>query len=281
MSRTIYHLLSSQFQKNPEANALLAPDRPPLTYQGLREQIDYVVRTLNTFGISRSDRVAIVLPNGPEMAAAFLSIAAGATSAPLNPSYPAAEYDFYLTDLEAKALVVMHGVDSPARAAAKNNNIPIIEISVSSSAPAGRFTMSGREQAPEGLTGYADADDVALVLHTSGTTSRPKIVPLTQSNLCASSANHIAATLQLTPRDRCLNVMPLFHIHGIMAALLSTLSAGASVVCTPGFYAPQFYNWMAAHQPTWYSAVPTMHQAILARTAANKEIISKYQEDSE
>ena len=129
--------------------------------------------------------------------------------------------------------------------------------------------VAGDAVSPGGLAG---PDDVALVLHTSGTTSRPKIVPLTHRNIFAS-ANNIRRTLALTPSDRCLNVMPLFHIHGLMAAILSTLSAGASVLCTPGFNALRFFAWLAEAKPTWYSAVPTMHQMILGLAARNQEII--------
>jgi oxalate---CoA ligase len=110
------------------------------------------------------------------------------------------------------------------------------------------------------------------VLHTSGTTSRPKIVPLTARNITASAQN-IAASLRLTAADRCLNVMPLFHIHGLIAATLSTISAGGSIVCTPGFNAMKFFGWMEEARPTWYTAVPTMHQAILTRAGRNAEII--------
>jgi acyl-CoA synthetase (AMP-forming)/AMP-acid ligase II len=114
---------------------------------------------------------------------------------------------------------------------------------------------------------------VALVLHTSGTTSRPKIVPLTARNISAS-AQSIAATLALTPADRCLNIMPLFHIHGLIAATLASMAAGAYIACTPGFNAMRFFGWMEAVRPTWYTAVPTMHQAILSRAARNREIIA-------
>ena len=120
--------------------------------------------------------------------------------------------------------------------------------------------------------GNATADDIALVLHTSGTTSRPKIVPLTQANICATAA-HVQETLALTPEDCCLNVMPLFHIHGLMAAVLSSLGAGASIFCSPGFHALKFFVWMKEANPSWYTAVPTMHQAILARAARNREVI--------
>ncbi len=120
--------------------------------------------------------------------------------------------------------------------------------------------------------GAPGPDDVALILHTSGTTSRPKIVPLLQSNLAASAGN-IARSLDLTPEDRCLNVMPLFHIHGLVAAVSASLSAGASIWCSPGFDALRFFGWMSEARPTWYTAVPTMHQAILSRAGRNAEVI--------
>src|SRR5262249_20241065 len=110
--------------------------------------------------------------------------------------------------------------------------------------------------------GWAQADDAALVLHTSGTTSRPKLVPLTQANLC-TSAHNVCATLQLLPTDRCLNVMPLFHIHGLLASILASLAASASVICTPGWNQSEFRAWLEVLRPTWYTAVPTIHQAVL------------------
>ena len=116
---------------------------------------------------------------------------------------------------------------------------------------------------------------MALILHTSGTTSRPKIVPLLQSNLVASAGN-IATSLALTPTDRCLNVMPLFHIHGLIAAVTASLGAGASVWCAPGFDALKFFGWMKEARPSWYTAVPTMHQAILSRAARNREVIDAH-----
>jgi acyl-CoA synthetase (AMP-forming)/AMP-acid ligase II len=118
----------------------------------------------------------------------------------------------------------------------------------------------------------AKYDDIALILHTSGTTSRPKIVPLSHRNVCCSAQN-IQRTLGLTKEDRCLNVMPLFHIHGLMAATLSPVSVGASVFCTPGFNALKFFAWLDEARPSYYTAVPTMHQAILARASRNREVI--------
>ena len=277
----IHSLLGVQAEDIPGSIAIISPGRAPLTYARLFTHIREVARTLNLLGVGRNDRVAIVLPNGPEMATAFLAVAAGATSAPLNPGYRSSEYEFYLSDLNAKILIVQSGMDSPARAVASGLGIPVIELSPVLEAEAGVFKLdcysaqltgsSRLETLPERAEGFAQPDDVALVLHTSGTTSRPKIVPLTHINLCTSARN-IRSTLKLTEKDRCLNVMPLFHIHGLMAAVLASITAGSSVVCTPGFYAPGFFEWMKEFRPTWYTAVPTMHQAILARAADNREI---------
>jgi len=256
-----------------DAPAFGAPDRENLTYVALRELTRRTVTDLNAMGIGRNDRVAIVMPNGPEMAASFIAIAAGATTAPLNPAYRAEEFDFYLADLHAKALVILDGMDSPALAVAKARDIPVLRLVPEGAA--GDFRLKGeaaRGAAPR--TGFAEEGDIALVLHTSGTTSRPKIVPLSQINVTAS-AYHIGQTLALTPDDVCLNIMPLFHIHGLIAATLSSIAAGASVVCTPGFNALKFFSWFDDVRPTWYTAVPTMHQAILTRADRNREIIER------
>jgi acyl-CoA synthetase (AMP-forming)/AMP-acid ligase II len=209
------------------------------------------------------------MPNGPEMATAFLSIASVASAAPLNPAYRAAEFEFYLEDLGAGTLVVPEGSSTPAVAVASRLGIDVVRVRPRADGPAGIFdllnTTSGGEMAS---TARPAPDDEALVLHTSGTTSRPKLVPLLQRNL-AASAIHIRETLALRPGDRSLSMMPLFHIHGLMACLLAPLAAGGSVFCTEGFDALKFYGWLGEGRPTWYSAVPTMHQAILARASHN------------
>ena len=172
--------------------------------------------------------------------------------------------------LQSKALIVQEGDDTPARAAAQKAGLAIIELRPGE---AGDFTLAGATSGtgtPD-RGGFAEPDDVALILHTSGTTSRPKIVPLTQANI-AASARHIGETVHLSPDDVCLNIMPLFHIHGLIAAVLSSLAAGGSVVCTPGFNALRFFSWLDTVRPTWITAVPTMYQAILARAARQGDI---------
>ena len=266
--------LKIQARKTPDAIALNAPGSSPITYKRLYNQIKTIVANLNALGLSRHDRIAVVLPNGIEMAVAFLAVASGATCAPLNPNYRAAEFEFYLADLRAKALIVQSGMPSPARKIAKERGIPIIELSRVLEGSAEIFTLDGGEPKHIEQGGFAQPEDIALILHTSGTTSRPKMVPLTHANLC-TSAHNIRTALNLVNSDRCLNVMPLFHIHGLMGALLSSLCSGASVVCTPGFNAPRFFPWLDEFRPTWYSAVPTMHQGILARAGTNQDIIAR------
>jgi oxalate---CoA ligase len=256
-----------------DAPAITAPGRPALTYKGLKQLVRRTVDGLNAMGVGRNDRVAIVLPNGPEMAASFIAIGAGATTAPLNPAYRSEEFEFYLSDLGAKALVMMEGAESPALAMAQARNIPIVRLKPGEAA--GDFTLHSEGAVrPAAKGGLAEEGDIALVLHTSGTTSRPKIVPLSQTNVTAS-AYHIGRTLTLTPDDVCLSIMPLFHIHGLIAAMLSSLAAGASVFCTPGFNALKFFSWFEEAHPTWYTGVPTMHQAILTRADRNQATIQK------
>ncbi len=273
MAETISALIKAHAD---EAKAIGAADRDWLTFAGLRDLTARTLSSLNALGIGPGDRVAIVLPNGPEVAAAFITMAQGVTTAPLNPGYREDEYDFYITDLKAKALVVMADYDGPALPVAERHGVRVIRLVTSPGTPAGWFDLALNVDSCAGIEPpkFAGPDDVALVLHTSGTTSRPKIVPLLQRNL-AASAHHIGETLQLTPADRCLNIMPLFHIHGLIAAVLSSLAAGASIWCSPGFNALSVFGWLDAAQPTWYTAVPTMHQTILARAASNADSVER------
>jgi oxalate---CoA ligase len=258
-----------------DAAAITAPGRPPLSYRALRELVATTTAKLNAAGIGRNDRVAIVLPNGPEMATCFLACASATASGPLNPAYRVDEFEFYLNDLQAKALMVEQGSTSPAVQAARKLGLPVVELLLDSAAPAGFFTIAPLPAAPCSQGGPSQPEDVAMVLHTSGTTSRPKRVPLSVANLCAS-ARHIATTLQFTARDVGLNIMPLFHIHGLMAGLLAPLSAGSQVFCTPGFNALRFFKWMDEAHPSWYSAVPTMHLAIASRGKHNAEVLARH-----
>ncbi len=266
MASTVRELLNTGDDNAP---AILALDGLSLTFAELRDQIDRLAGQLNALGVGRGDRVGIVLPNGPEAAIAFLAVASCATAAPLNSAYKEEEFRFYLDDLGAKALITLPDDATAAHAAASESTLRLAWTGT-----AGAFSLqhAGAEVEPIASPNFATADDIALVLHTSGTTARPKIVPLAQSNL-AISANNILQSLKLTSSDRCLNVMPLFHIHGLIGALLASMAAGAAVVCTPGFDAFRFFAWLDEFKPSWYSAVPTMHQLVLSRAGRQAEAI--------
>jgi oxalate---CoA ligase len=267
-------LLQVAGAQEPEAPALLAPGRSSLTYAALVELVSGAAGGLRASGVGAESRVALLVENGPEAASAFLSIAQAAAVAPLNPAYRAQELAFYLDDLGAQAIVVSATLDTAARDVARARGIRVLDLHVDPSAPAGVFALGGvRPDVP--IDRGPDPDSVALVLHTSGTTSRPKLVPLTHRRLW-TSAHHVARTLQLTPADRCLNVMPLFHIHGLVAALLASLHSGASVACCPGFHQLRFFDWLNELKPTWYTAVPTMHSAVLSRARDHQETVARH-----
>jgi acyl-CoA synthetase (AMP-forming)/AMP-acid ligase II/thioesterase domain-containing protein len=239
-----------------------------MSYGELIDQVASVGEALARSAIGRTDRVALVVSNGPDAATAFLGIAAAAACAPLNPTYLEEELRFYLGDLRPKAIVVERGSASPAAAVAAELGIEVLDLEPGAVVAGSSVVRPvGEPVVRPGAGTPSDPDDVALLLHTSGTTARPKLVPLRHGQLVASARN-IAAGLDLSPGDRCLNVMPLFHIHGIVGALLATLVSGGSVACAPGFLAPRFLDWLAGLDPTWYTAVPTIHQGVLQRADA-------------
>lgn len=258
------HDLVDSMKTTHEKKAIIAPEREDLTYGQLCRQIEYVVSILNSHGLGRNDRIGVVLPNGPEMAVAFLGIIGGATFVPLNPGYQMEEYEFLISDLRVKALIVQAGTDSPARTVAGLRNIPVIEMTPLLEAGAGLFTLKFRNQVISHTTetGFAKPDDVALVLYTSGTTSRSKIVPLTQSNIF-TSAFYMGSALQLCGTDRCLNIQPMFHIAGLVTPLLSSLLAGGSIVCPYVFSEQAFFRWIQEMGITWFTAVPTIYSSFL------------------
>ncbi len=206
-----------------------------------------------------------MLPNGLEVIASFLAVTGVATAAPLNAAYKPDEFEFYLDDTNAKAVITGPDAGQEAVDATPKGSIHIV-VAMDD---AGEINFTG----PSGATPSTDpdlgADDVALVLHTSGTTSRPKRVPLTHKNLTTSLKN-VAATYSLTENDVSLCIMPLFHVHGLVASTLSTFYSGGTVVVPPRFNPMNFWPVVKDHGVTWYSAVPSMHQALLTRARSGK-----------
>ena len=264
MKKIIKNIIEDQNDNNV---ALTSENRPPLLYKDLKSFVNKIASQLAGNGISNKDRAAIVLPNGPFMASSFLTLSSYMSAAPLNPSYKTNEYEFYLKDLNPKIVIVEPNSSNEVVGVAKNLNIPVCEMKIKKDDPSGLFNIFNIEseyQLPE-------ENDEGLVLHTSGTTSRPKIVPLTNKNIYSSTEN-ISKSLNLSEADHCLNIMPLFHIHGLIAILAASIRSGASVCASNGFNALKFLELAKSEKITWYSGVPTMHQAILLRAEKNLEL---------
>jgi acyl-CoA synthetase (AMP-forming)/AMP-acid ligase II len=240
--------------------AIIVPEQNlRISYANLREQVTALAESLAAAGIEPGDRIGMAMPNGLACVVSFLASSMAGTSAPLNPGYKDEEFQFYLEDTHAKVLLLPpDGLDDARNAAqAKGVRIMIVETDAN-----GTVSLRG---ATERKTIPAPAiDDVALILHTSGSTGRPKRVPLSHKNLSISARN-VARSYALTDQDVSLCVMPLFHVHGLVASTLATLATGGTVVVPGKFNAMNFWQTAEAYGATWYSAVPTIHQLLLAR----------------
>jgi acyl-CoA synthetase (AMP-forming)/AMP-acid ligase II/acyl carrier protein len=263
-------LFSHYGRDAPDRRAILAPGRLPTTYNALWLQTRDVVRGLRSLGVGRTDRVAVVLPDGPEAAVAMVAVAAGAVCVPLNPGFTYDEYQRYFGELHLAVLLTHAHSNSASRRAAHTLGIPVIEVVTRPHDGAGAFSIVGQVPQLAADDEFASGADDAFMLLTSGSTSRPKIVPLTHASVCLSACN-VGTALELGSRDRLLSVLPLFHGHGLISGLLAALAAGSSVVCTPGFDARAFFGWLTEFRPTWYTAVPGIHQAILREADPHKE----------
>jgi acyl-CoA synthetase (AMP-forming)/AMP-acid ligase II len=252
----------------PNHPAVILPEaNNTITYRSLAEQVESLAAILRGSGLEPGTPVAIVLPNGLEYVTVFLATTrARLVAAPLNPAYKSDEFRFYLEDAGVK-VVIAPPAEHAVREAARQLNLSVWEASVGGDGKV-RVNGSGLGHGAHKTTDLPRSDDVALFLHTSGTTSRPKGVPLTHGNLLASIRN-IAAHYQLSPADASLLVMPLFHVHGLIGATLSTFFAGGSLVVPPRFSAGNFWPTAQTHRVTWYSAVPTIHQVLLSRAEAD------------
>lgn len=244
---------------DPSHAALVVPGGPSFTYAELRSTVEDAAARLAGLGVRRGDRVALAFANGPEAVVLFLAASLAGTASPLNPAYTEDENAFYLEDTAARLLLVPKGGGEEARAAMTRLGLAdrVVEVAIDSS---GALHLD----APRGEVDAPQPDDVALVLHTSGTTSRPKRVPLRHRNLLASVDN-IAGSYHLSDADVSLAVMPLFHVHGLMASTMATLATGGTVVVPARFTPLSFWPAAKAHRPTWWSASPTFLQLILRR----------------
>ncbi|MCK1739438.1 amino acid adenylation domain-containing protein [Bradyrhizobium sp. 139] len=263
-------LLDFYARKTPAAPALLAPGRPALNYGVLGQRTQDLVRTLRGLGIAPADRIAVALPRGADSALALIAVASSCACVPVNPDLTADELQRCFSELKLTALVTGADMNSAARGVAKALDIAVIDFVPGPQHDLGGCAFVGPAVGPATASGASRGDDDAFILLTSGTAARPKMVPLTHRNVCLSATN-AGRVLSLASQDRLLNILPLFHAHGLISGLLTALAAGSSVICTNGFDASSFFGWMRELQPTWYTAVPTIHRALLTAAEANPD----------
>ncbi len=249
-----------------ERPAVILPDpHISVTYDSLFKQVLAVAEQLAAAGVGRGDRVATSLGNGLPAIVSFLAASVAGTAAPLNPAYKEDEFKFYLEDTAAKVLILPPDGADEARRAAVDRGVPILTIDMDA---AGIVSLTDARNAGRPIERTPvpppTIDDVALVLHTSGSTGRPTRVPLAHKNLTISAQN-IAHWYRLTMDDVSMCVMPLFHVHGLVASTLATLASGGTIVVPQKFSPLSFWRVARDHGVTWYSAVPTLHQLLLAR----------------
>ena len=247
--------------QDPDHPAIESPGYQPLTYRDLKKQVLYGITSLNARGFCRNDRIAVIMPGGPATAVVSLTVMAGFTSAPLNPEFREQEFETFLPKLKIKAIIVEKNAETAARTVAKSLSIPIIEI-LASADTAGRFTFEAVASSDPREAVFSSPSDTALLMQTSGTTSLPKIVPLSQQQLCAAVQVY-ASLFGQGNKDRSLHIVPYYHLLGIIGTFLTPLAQGGTVICTKKFVASDFIPLLRTYRPTYYIAGPAHHQAIL------------------
>lgn len=266
--------LQNAFSTQSPSTTIIVPGSPALTvsYQKLARDVSSFQHQLARAGVSPRSAVSIALPNTYEFIVSFIAAAwQRAIAAPLNPAYKQSEFEFYIDDLSSAIALVPRGAfaqDAAAVRAARKYRAAIAECYYNGSEVVLDVKEAGKLAGKSASVESAQPDDVALVLHTSGTTGRPKAVPLTHRNLLRTMKN-IQATYQLSPKDRTMLVMPLFHVHGLLAGFLAPLASGGSVIVPPKFSASEFWKQFIEHQANWYTAVPTIHQILLKNPPPN------------
>ena len=273
---TIWNALASLADQAGDADAVLAPGRTPLCFADLFARIADVRAALARQGIGRGDRVVSALGHTPETAVCYFGVAACATYVPLNPDYTEEEFGRYLARIRPQAAIVPVGGGAAMRSAAAAAGVRIVDLHPDAAAPAGTFELGAKDNGACIEPAWAQADDIALILLTSGSTAQPKLVPIRQRYLTAiarAGKQHFG----LGPRDRYLHVMPMFHGHGLKSGLTVPVLAGSAVICGPRFDVTSFFDTLSTMRPTWFSASYAIHQAILDGIDDHREIARRAQ----
>jgi oxalate---CoA ligase len=254
-------------KQDPNHSAIETPGKQLLTYGDLRKQVRYVVKKLNSMGFGRNDRISVIMPGSAETAVLGIGIMAGFTHAPLNPQYKDEEFLAMFSRLNIKAIITQENHETAARKVALSLNILILEIKPSP-ITAGLFEIVGNGADLHTDPRFAKPEDTVIVMQTSGTTSVPKIVPLTQKQFCKAAYLYFSQ-LNISDKDISLHIVAHFHILGITHTLLSPLLGGGTVVCAKDYISADFFPLLKNYRPTFYCAAPAHHRGILNELKKN------------
>jgi oxalate---CoA ligase len=260
-AQTIGAIIRRNAARWPDRAAIVQSREASLTYAMLCRQIEQIGAQLRTAGSSRTSRIGVLLPDGPDLAVAITAIASHAIAVPLNPNLTATELDEQFATLPMDFVAVGPGTEALVRDIARRHQTRMLNLA-EKTRPA-----SGSSAGTAGELDEASADDIAFILRTSGTTARPKLVPVSHRNLIAM-AEKVQHWFDLSPDDRCLCVMPLYYAQGLKTTLFVPLILGGSLACPNRASSPDFLAWLAELEPTWYSAGPTHHRSVLERSLA-------------
>ena len=254
---TILDALAAQQVRRGAAPAILAPGREPLSYAALSDQIDRIGTTLATMGLGRHSRIALSLADGPEGAVTMLATMIWASAAPFGAGLDVDACAGLLARLSIDAVIVQDE-RSPVAIAAKGLRLPLVHVSSGPADAAGVVRLSFGAARDPAVRASPTPDDVAVLMQTSGTTARPKVVPVTHAQLLWTARQQ-----PIDERDRYLAMGSLFTSAGLMAALLVPLTAGAATVITGAYDGARFVDWLDHFKPTYLSANPTVLASML------------------
>lgn len=257
--RTIGDLITDSARRFADAPALCAGPGRVLSHRQLAAVQTAQVAALRAAGIDPGDRIGVVLPRSADAAAVSLVLASAACCVPLNPDATAPELTAALQRTGCRWLVAQP--HSAAWQCGQALGLACIDVTTE---PAGGFRFEHLPPADRPVAAVAaTARDTALLLQTSGSSAEPKLVPLSHRQLLCSAAN-LVRSLALGPQDRCLNMLPLFHVGGLVDLLLAPLSVGGAVQVTERISAREFLAALDGFRPTWYQGVPTMLREVLS-----------------
>jgi acyl-CoA synthetase (AMP-forming)/AMP-acid ligase II len=240
---------------------MLAPQSRPLNYADLLRHIDTLRRDLGRAGFRRSDRIALVLPSGPQAAMMIAAVSCSAIAIPLDPRLALPEVERRLALLRPAAIILPENAPSAARTLAERGSLPIIEAGLPEPGtlePCFAIPAVGAAVSLE----EPDEEAPAVILQTSGTTGDPKLIPYSHRNMLAC-AERVQGWFALGRDDRCLSVTPAYYAHGLIMTVLIPLLTGGSVAFPLDPLNLDVDQWFGELAPTWLSAGPTLHRYLL------------------